>query len=62
MRKFIMEIKYISKEKIVNKIKQIDIDGIIDSYYINEFLKPHKASSYVNICGFKTYKTNFKCT
>ena len=36
-------------KKIVNKIKQIDIDGIIDSYYIAEFLAPRKQSMFKQI-------------
>ena len=46
-------------KKIVNKIKQIDIDGIIDSYYINEFLKPHKASMFKQLGN--TEKPDIAC-
>ncbi len=33
-------------KEIINRLKTIDIDGIIDSYYITEFLKPHKESMF----------------
>ena len=36
-------------KQIVNKIKSIKIDGVIDSYYILEFLKPHKQSMFKQI-------------
>ena len=36
-------------KQIVNKIKSIKIDGVIDSYYILEFLKPRKQSMFKQI-------------
>lgn len=36
-------------KQVVNKIKKIDIDGIIDSYYIAEFLAPRKYSMFKQI-------------
>ena len=36
-------------KQVVNKIKKISIDGIIDSYYIAEFLAPRKYSIFKQI-------------
>ena len=36
-------------KQVVNKIKKINIDGIIDSYYIAEFLAPRKYSMFKQI-------------
>lgn len=46
-------------KKIVNKIKSIDIDGIIDSYYITEFLKPKRHSMFKQIGS--TEKPDIAC-
>ena len=39
-------------KKIIKKIKNIDIDGIIDSYYIAEFLKERPESMFEQ-CGYQ---------
>ncbi len=36
-------------KQIVNKIKNINIDGIIDSYYVLEFLKPRQQSMFKQV-------------
>ena len=46
-------------KKIVNKLKTINIDGIIDSYYIAEFLKPHKSSMFKQLGN--TEKPDIAC-
>lgn len=46
-------------KQIVNKLKNINIDGIIDSYYIAEFLKPRKFSMFKQIGN--TEKPDIAC-
>ena len=46
-------------KEIINRLKTIDIDGIIDSYYITEFLKPHKASMFKQLGN--TEKPDIAC-
>ena len=52
----IIYLKNIASKKVVNeiikKIKRIDIDGVIDSYYISDFLK-HKPYSLFEQVGFQ---------
>lgn len=45
--------------QIVNKLKTIDIDGIIDSYYVAEFLTPHKRSMFKQLGN--TEKPDIAC-
>lgn len=46
-------------KQIVNKLKSIKIDGVIDSYYLAEFLKPHKVSMFKQIGN--TEKPDIAC-
>lgn len=46
-------------QKIINKLKTINIDGVLDSYYVAEFLKPHKVSMFKQIGN--TEKPDIAC-
>lgn len=46
-------------KQIINKLNKIDIDGIIDSYYIAEFLKPKQLSMFKQVGN--TEKPDIAC-
>lgn len=46
-------------KQVVNKLNKIDIDGVIDSYYILEFLKPRQQSMFKQIGN--TEKPDIAC-